>query len=53
VGYSPRGRKESDMTEQLHFHIQRKDHMQAQGEASHLQAKEKGSLKKPTLPPES
>ena len=54
VGYNPWGCKESDMTEQLHFHIERKDHMQAQGEASHLQAIERGSLKKPTLPtPES
>ena len=25
VGYSPRGCKESDMTEQLHFHFQRDD----------------------------
>ena len=53
MGYSPRGRKESDMTEQLHFHLHRKDHMQARGEAGHLQAKEKGSLKKPTLSPKS
>ena len=25
VGYSPRGRKESDMTERLHFHFHGKD----------------------------